>query len=97
LDPNHQKYVLPIKALGVPVFLNQWDVVHGVLASAGRYKYIADMARALQSADIGWAWWVWRGGGDGWAHGSSEFVYQWSNGTVEYDEPAFAAVAPYMV
>jgi hypothetical protein len=75
--------------------MNQWSVVHGVPASAGRYKYMADVAKELQALGIGWAWWVWRGGGDGWSHGSSELVYQYSNGTIEYDDQGFAALAPY--
>jgi len=87
----------------VPVFVNQWSVVHGSAeqpAPGGRYAYMRDVARALQAADIGWAWWVWRGGGSGWSHGSSEFVYRYTGGpragTVELDTAAFDAVRPYL-
>ena len=41
----------------------------------------------------GWSWWNWRGGGgEGWAHGSSEFLYAHANGTLELDELALRAV-----
>eukprot|EP00041_Stephanoeca_diplocostata_P027898 m.778831 g.778831 ORF g.778831 m.778831 type:complete len:397 (+) comp23273_c0_seq11:557-1747(+) len=92
---NFARFAAPILKTA-PVFVNQWSVVHGVPASNGRYTFMSDVARSLQHMGIGWAWWVWRGGGDGWAHGSSEFVYQWTNGTIEYDDAAFAAVAPYV-
>ena len=36
------------------------------------------------------------GGGDDWAHGSSELLYYASNGTVLVDAEALAALAPYM-
>ena len=40
---------------------------------------------------------VWRGGGGAsWSHGSSEFVYEHTNGTLEFDEAAIAAVKPFM-
>jgi hypothetical protein len=80
-----------------PVIVNQWSAVHGVSAAAGRFRYMADVARALQAADIGWAWWVWRGGGSGtWSHGSSEFLLEHSDGTHEFDTAAIAAVKPFM-
>jgi hypothetical protein len=34
------------------VFVNQWSVVHGVPASAGRYKYMADVAKELQVSSV---------------------------------------------
>jgi hypothetical protein len=83
----------------VPVFMNQWSVVHGNAeqpAPGGRYEYIRDTAQALQAMDIGWAWWTWRGGGSGWSHGSSEFVYKHSDGTIELDTKAFDAVRPFI-
>ena len=54
------------------------------------------VAKVLQAMDIGWAWWVWRGGGTGWSHGSSEFVYKYTNGTLEFDDKAFDAVRPFL-
>lgn len=92
---NFDKWAIPVKNANVPVFLNQWSVVHGVPAQAGRYQYMSDVAKSLQAAGVGWAWWVWRGGGDGWSHGSSELVYQWDNGTLEFDTAGFAALEPY--
>lgn len=84
-------------AHNVPVFMNQWGVVHGVTAEQGRYKYMKDVAELLQENDIGWAWWVFRGGGgDDWSHGSMEFLYLHANGTLEVDQEAVAAVQPYM-
>ena len=66
-------------------------------APGGRYNFIRDVAKALQAMDIGWAWWVWRGGGEsGWSHGSSEFVYKYANGTIELDSQAFDAVRPFI-
>ena len=89
------EYAQPLQKI-VPVFVNQWSVVHGVPASAGRFQFMSDVAHALKAADIGWAWWVWRGGGDAWSHGSSEMAYYYANGTVEFDEQAIAAVLPYV-
>eukprot|EP01047_Picozoa_sp_COSAG01_P013920 COSAG01_NODE_666_length_14393_cov_8.519029_5_plen_566_part_00 len=81
----------------VPIFVNQWAVVHSVPAQRGRYKWMSDVAQELQRLGIGWAWWNFRGGGSGgWAAGSSEFVYGWSNGTDELDQQAFDAVRPYI-
>jgi hypothetical protein len=88
---------------------------------------MSDTAKALETAGIGWAYWVsglgvdwewtgsvaitnsvchfphlepnhqiWRGGGDSWSGGSSEFLFQYTNGTLEYDQQAVDAVAPYM-
>lgn len=57
---------------------------------------MSDVAAELQRLGFGWAWWVFRGGGDGWAHGSSEMVYEWSNGTIEVDQQAINAVAPWI-
>jgi hypothetical protein len=95
---NFQKWAVPVrKNFSVPIFVNQWGVVHGVNESAGRYAYMSDTARSLQELNIGWTWWVWRGGGaDTWAHGSMEFVYEHTNGTVEVDQLAVDAVKPYM-
>jgi hypothetical protein len=80
----------------VPVFVNQWGVVHGVTEQQGRFEYMKDVAQTLKSMDIGWAWWTFRGGGEDWAHGSMEFVFEHANGTLEIDEKAVAAVLPYM-
>lgn len=96
-DPRPPRFpVLLQQRHNVPVFLNQWSVVHGVPAASGRYRYMSDLASALQGLGIGWAWWVWRGGGSGWSHGSSELVYYWDNGTVEVDTRGLDALRPYM-
>jgi hypothetical protein len=61
---NFQKWAVPVrKIFSVPIFVNQWGVVHGVNESGGRYAYMSDTARSLQELNIGWTWWVWRGGG----------------------------------
>lgn len=93
---NFRKWAIPVQNAEVPIFVNQWGVVHGVPETAGRYQFMADVARALQEIGVGWAWWVWRGGGDGWSHGSMELVYLWNNGTLEFDTKGFDALAPYM-
>ena len=81
----------------VPIFINQWGVVHGVTEEQGRYDYMSDMAALMEELNIGWTWWVFRGGGgDTWAHGSFEFVYQHTDGSLEVDDLAVAAVSPYM-
>ena len=54
-------------------FRPEWGVVHGVTEEQGRYDYMNDMAALMQELNIGWTWWVFRGGGgDTWAHGSFE-------------------------
>lgn len=94
---NLEHWALPVRALGVPVLADQWSVVHGVSAAAGRYRYMSDTAAVFQRLGIGWIWWVWRGGGGtGWSYGSSEFVYDCANGTIALDEAAFEAVRQYM-
>eukprot|EP00040_Diaphanoeca_grandis_P034056 m.209675 g.209675 ORF g.209675 m.209675 type:complete len:499 (+) comp33048_c0_seq4:288-1784(+) len=94
---NFEKFAVPLQQHhNVPIIVNQWSVVHGVPKSAGRFQYMRDVARALQQLNIGWAWWVFRGGGDGWSHGSSEIVYQWTNGTLEVDTEAVAALSPFV-
>ena len=46
----------------VPLFINQWEAVHGLTAEQGRYEYIAAVASLAKQYDIGWAWWTWAGG-----------------------------------
>ena len=80
----------------VPIFMNQFEVVRGVIAAAGRYAYIEDLLALLQQLDIGWAWWTWAGGNsDGWSHGSSEVVFHWPNGSYMVDTVVLAAMQPY--
>ena len=84
------------RAHDVPVFLNQFEVVHGVTEAAGRYAYIRDLLSVAQQRGIGWAWWTWEGGNsDGWSHGSSEIVFRWPNGSYMVDRPVLAAMEPY--
>ena len=81
----------------VPLFVNQWSVVHGVRAAQGRYQFMEDVAATLQKFDLGWSWWVWAGGGGAtWAHGSSEFLYRFLNGTKMLDRGALEAVRNHM-
>ena len=47
--------------LQVPIFMNQWSVVHGVDASRGRFDFIADVASLAQELNFGWTWFPWRG------------------------------------
>ena len=113
--------------VGVPVFLNQWTVHHGVTEAQvrrhdphtphwcmdgansmcplsspcgplhcvqGRFAFMADVAKELQRLDIGWAWWVWRGGGAP-KYGSSGFV--WGTGPqAGQDDQAISAVKPFI-
>tara|TARA_B110001452_G_scaffold267370_1_gene277014 strand:+ start:1914 stop:3167 length:1254 start_codon:yes stop_codon:yes gene_type:complete len=80
----------------VPVFLNQFEVVHGVTEAAGRYAYIRDLLSIAQQLGIGWAWWTWEGGSSGgWSHGSSEVVFRWDNGSTMVDTAVLDAMRPY--
>jgi hypothetical protein len=78
-------------SLSVPVFVNQWNAVHGITAANGRYRFISDVASILQDLDIGWAWWTWRGSAGGWKNGSSDIA---SGSAV--DQAAIDAFRPYM-
>ena len=81
----------------MPLFINQWSVVHGVSAAQGRFAYMRELSAALQALDIGWSWWVWAGGGgETWAHGSSEFLYRHANGSEMLDHGALSAVRDHM-
>ena len=63
----------------------------------GRFEFMADVAKELQRLDIGWAWWVWRGGGGpGFPkYGSSGFV--WGTGSeAQHDDRAIDSVKPFM-
>mmetsp|Transcript_45318 Transcript_45318/g.124803 ORF Transcript_45318/g.124803 Transcript_45318/m.124803 type:complete len:145 (+) Transcript_45318:1319-1753(+) len=83
-------------AAKVPIFMNQWSVVHGVTADNGRFDYIEDVASLAAELGFGWAWFPWRGSGDEWSFGSQELAILFSNGTMGYDQAAIAAMAPYM-
>ena len=102
---NFERFALPLRAAyNVPIFMNQWGVGYGVGRvdpatgkSGGRYAFMADLAATLQRLDIGWAWWTWRGGGDvDWKDGSSEIIYDYSNGSVGVDTRAVQAFTPFM-
>ena len=94
---NLETYATPLRQRhDVPLFLNQFEVVHGVSAASGRYGYIRDLLALAQRLDIGWAWWTWAGGNDqGWSHGSAEIVFRWPNGSTMVDTPVLDAMAPY--
>lgn len=86
-DHNLRTFALPLRSRHqVPIFLNQFEVVHGVTEANGRYAYIEDLLTLTRQYGIGWAWWTWEGGNSkGWSHGSSEIVFRWPNGTVMVD------------
>jgi len=91
---NLQMYAETLKQF--PLFMNQFEVVHGVSAEAGRYEYIGDLLAVAKELDIGWAWWTWAGGNsDGWSHGSAEVVFRFPNGTIMIDTPVLDAMGPY--
>jgi len=94
---NLQTFAAPLGTLHrVPLFLNQFEVVHGVSAADGRYSYIQDLLALTRSLDIGWAWWTWAGGSEsGWKHGSSEIIFHWPNGSMMVDVDVLAAMEPY--
>lgn len=94
---NLETFAAPLGALHhVPLFLNQFEVVHGVDAEAGRYDYIRDLLILTRSLNIGWAWWTWAGGSDdGWKHGSSEVVFHWPNGSMMVDTDVLDTMQPY--
>ena len=95
---NFQKFAVPLQdALDAPVFINQWEAVHGITAAQGRFEYIRDIASLAEEFNFGWAWWTWAGGNDaGWSHGSSEVVFRFGNGTAVVDTDVLAAMKPYM-
>ena len=67
---NMYTYLAPLLTAQKPIFINQWGVVHGVTEEQGRYDYMSDMAALMEELNIGWTWWVFRGGGgDTWATG----------------------------
>ena len=83
-------------AHNIPLFMNQFEVVHGVSTANGRYNYIQDLLSLAQQLDIGWAWWTWAGGNSkGWSHGSSEMVFHWPNGSTMVDSVALDTMKPY--
>lgn len=92
---NFVKWAVALRThAAVPVIVNQWEVSHGVSSAEGRFRFMSDVASELQRLDIGWAWWVWRGGGKPVA-GSSGFV--WDEGTAAMqDKDAIAAVQDFM-
>ena len=95
-EHNLRTFALPLRAAhDVPLFMNQFEVVHGVSATAGRYGYITDLLALAKQLDVGWAWWTWRGGGDtDWKNGSTEIIYDYSNGSVGVDMQAIEALSP---
>ena len=97
-EHNLRTWAVALQAVHpVPLFLNQFEVAHGVARAQGRYTYIADLLALLQELDMGWAWWTWAGGsGSGWASGSSEIVFRWPNGSVMIDTAVLQTMAPYM-
>ena len=96
-EHNLRTFALPLRAAhNVPLFMNQFEVVHGVTNASGRYAYIADLLGLAKELDIGWAWWTWAGGNDGgWSHGSSEVVFRWPNGTIMVDEAVLDTMEPF--
>jgi hypothetical protein len=45
-ENNFKKWAVTFRdKYNVPVYMNQWNVVHGVKAEEGREQYIADVAR----------------------------------------------------
>ena len=97
---NFERFALPVRAkFHVPIFVNQWSVPYGVARSGGgRYEFMADLALTLKRFNMGWAWWTWRGGGDtDWKNGSTEIVYDYSNGSVGVDMRAIQALSPGML
>ena len=62
-ETQFNNFALPIKTqFNVPIFMNQWEAVHGISAAAGRYDYIEDVASLAEEMGFGWAWWTWAGG-----------------------------------
>ena len=79
----------------VPVFMNQFEVVHGVAEAQGRFDYVRDLVRIARAQGVGFAWWTWAGGNDnGWVHGSSEMVFRWPNGSTMVDHAMLGTLFP---
>ena len=97
LRTDFEKFAVALRDnASVPVFMNQWSVVHGVPAEHGRFEFIADVASLAHELGFGWTWFPWRGSGDDWSFGSQELAIMFSNGTMAYDYAAIAALVPYM-
>merc|ERR1711971_1126453 len=96
-EHNLRVYVAPfLSQYRVPLFINQFAVVHGVSDTNGRYQYVEDLLYLAREFNLSWTWWTWAGGSpDGWSHGSSEIVFHWPNGTISVDEHVLAAMRPY--
>jgi hypothetical protein len=98
ISTQFSKFAVAVRvAKDVPIFINQWEAVHGLTREHGRYDYISDVASLALEMDLGWAWWTWAGGNDnGWAGGSSEVVFRFPNGTMMVDKEVISALAPFM-
>jgi hypothetical protein len=98
-EHNLRTFALPLRdRFRVPLLINQFEVVHGVTETNGRYSYIEDLLSLAQDLEIGWAWWTWEGGNSGgWSQGSSEIVFRWPNNSIMVDELALKSMAPYFL
>ena len=77
----------------VPVFMNQFEVVHGVTEKQGRFQYVQDLLHVARAKNVGFAYWTFSGGNsDGWTHGSSEIVFRWPNSSIVVDHPMLHAI-----
>ena len=78
-----EKYVVTFRDThNVPIFLNQFAVHYEVSELNGRYEYVRDLISVLHELDIGYAWWTFRGTGNGyrgpntgWSNSSSDVVW----------------------
>ena len=78
-----QGYVVKFRdTYNVPIFLNQFAVHYQVTEANGRYEYVRDLISVLHELDIGYAWWTFRGTGNGylgpnngWSNSSSDVVW----------------------
>lgn len=62
-EENIKKWVVSFKERNnVPVYMNQWNAVHGIKTEEGREQYIEDISEICQRYNIGWGWWTFRGG-----------------------------------
>jgi hypothetical protein len=93
---NFATYVETLQqTYNVPVFMNQFEVVHGITEAHGRFAYVEDLLRVARGHGVGFAWWTWAGGNDkGWSHGSSEIVFRWPNSSIMIDHAMLDTLFP---
>jgi len=92
---NMYTYLAPLLNAQKPIFINQWQVAHKVLANAsvGGYDYIRDVMSLAQELGIGWCWW--NIAGSKLVGGSTAPIIHYANGTTRVMQGLVDALVPY--